>query len=179
MTSSFAKSCAIAVAILFAVTGARAAERYLKVTIPNGLATAVTGDWVEFRLRDGRNQRVSILDREGSSPDGKVSIRTEHYLDGKILDSRRVSQAIGEEFVEPPAERDGEKGDSFGRRRGTAIIQGGEAEVSIIDVYKGDRLLRTWYLSPEIPVYGVLKLVRGDGTSEFEVVDFGVADGAK
>ncbi len=180
MTRGMGKIMTMALALAFLAGIAGAGEKYKMVTIPNGLYTAEIGDWVEFKMSNGMVQKVSILERSGSGPKAQITIRTENYRDGRIQDSRRVVQDVGEEYVDPPADREGgEKGDSFGRRKGVAMIQDGETEVNIIDVYKGDKLLRTWYLTPEIPVYGVLKLVRGDGTTVFETIDFGVADGKK
>ncbi len=180
MTKGMGKIMIMALACVLLAGIASAGEKYKMVTIPNGLYTAEKGDWVEFKMANGMVQKVSILERSGSGTKAQVTVRTENYLDGKIQDSRRVVQEVGEEYIDPPADREGgEKGDSFGRRKGVAMIGDGEAEVNIIDVYKGDKLLRTWYLTPEIPVYGVLKLVRGDGSTVFETIDFGVAEGAK
>ncbi len=180
MTRGMGKIMVMALAVTLMAGMARAGEKYQKVTIPNGLYTAEIGDWVEFKMANGNVQKVSVLERSGTGPKGQVTVRTENYRDGRIQDSRRVTQDVGEEYIDPPADRDdSEKGDSFGRRKGVAMIQDGEAEVNIIDVYKGDKLLRTWYLTPEIPVYGVLKLVRGDGSLVFETIDFGVAEGKK
>ena len=157
----------------------------LSVLIPNGLWGAAVNDWVIFKMRDGTRVRHSVLTRTGQTKDSDITIRSE-VLDGeRVVSSRRWVQKIGEEFVEPPVE--GEFYDngtvdrsqySFTRREESIEFDGSRMPIQVVEVFKGDTLQRTWYLSTELPVYGVIKRTSGsDRSSDFEVVDFGFADG--
>lgn len=157
----------------------------LSVLIPNGLWDAAPNDWIIFKMRDGSRVRHSVLSRTGQSKDADITLRSE-VLDGeRVVSSRRWVQKVGEQFVEPPVE--GEFSDSatvdrsqytFTRREDAINFDGSEMTIQVVEVYKADNLLRTWYLSAEMPVYGVIKRTSGTSrTSDFEVVDFGHADG--
>ncbi len=45
-----------------------------------------------------------------------------------------------------------------------------------MDVFDGDRKVRTWYLSTEFPVYGSMKRLNGNGDPEFSLVTFGTGN---
>ncbi len=169
------KMLAVALAAILLATASFAAERFEKVFIPNGLAHAEMGDWITFKMADGTRQKHSIVERTGSAPNGEIVIHIETYsAANELQNSRRVRQAIGEEFVEPPVPA-GQK-HSYERRKETINFEGAQLEITILSVYNNGALQRVWYLSPELPVYGTIKKTFANGASEFEVVDFGFAN---
>lgn len=169
---------AFAAAVLVSVSLASvsfAAENFEKVYIPNGLAHAEIGDWITFRMADGTTQKHSIVERTGDAPNGEIVVSIESYsAANQLQNSRRIRQAIGEEFVEPPVPA-GQKY-TFERRKETINFEGAQLEITILEVYNNGSLMRVWYLSPELPVYGTIKKTFANGSSEFEVVDFGFAN---
>ncbi len=173
-----------ALAVCVAAT-AWCAGDMLSVLIPNGLWSAAPEDWVIFKMRDGSRVRHSVLSRTGQTSNDDITVRSE-ILDGeRVVSSRRWVQKIGEEFVEPPVEGEfRDNGDidrsqySFTRREESIDFDGSRMIIQVVEVYKGDTLQRTWYLSSDLPVYGVIKRTSGsDRSSDFEVIDFGFADG--
>ncbi len=169
--------------VLFAATFAHGGDM-ISVLIPNGLWDAKPNDWVIFKMRDGSRTRHSVLARSGTGADADITMRSE-VLDGdRVVSSRRWVQKVGEQFVEPPVE--GEFSDSgtidrtlytFTRREDAISFDGKEMPIQVVEVFKQNNLLRTWYLSTELPVYGVIKRTSGTSReSDFEVVDFGFAD---
>ncbi|MCD8140050.1 MAG: hypothetical protein LUE17_09800 [Planctomycetaceae bacterium] len=184
MSKRAATSVLAAVAVvLFAATFARGGDM-VSVLIPNGLWDAKVNDWVIFKMRDGSRTRHSVLARTGAGKDADITLRSE-VLDGeRVVSSRRWVQKVGEQFVEPPVE--GEFSDNgevdrslytFTRREDSISFDGSEMPIQVVEVYKQNNLLRTWYLSTQLPVYGVIKRSSGaNRESDFEVVDFGFAD---
>lgn len=164
------------VLVMTLVAGAaRGADRFEKIYIPNGLAHAEIGDWILFKMVDGTTQKHAIVEREGEGPTAEIVIRIENIVNDQPSSARRIRQAVGEEFVEPPVP-EGEK-HTYERRKETVMFEDSALEITIIDVFNNDSLERTWYLSSELPVYGVIKKVLASGASEFEVIDFGFAEG--
>ena len=166
---------ALIMVLVLAAGAAGAAERFEKIFIPNGLAHAEIGDWIMFKMGDGTVQKHSIVEREGDAPKGEIVVYIQNMVNNEPTTGRRIRQPIGEEFVEPPVP-EGES-HTYERRKETVMFEGAALEITIIDVFNGDKPVRTWYLSSELPVYGVIKKVLANGDSEFEVIDFGFADG--
>jgi hypothetical protein len=164
----------MAAMIMASVSFAGEVETFTKVFIPNGLAHAEIGDWITFRMADGTTQKHTVVERTGDAPSGEIVVSIESYSSGNALQStRRIRQAIGEELVEPPVPA-GES-HSYDRRKETIAFEGAQLEITVLDVKNNGALQRTWYLSPELPVYGTIKKTFANGSSEFEVVDFGFA----
>lgn len=166
--------CALFAAFVLTAAAACAAETFANVVIPNGLAHAEIGDWITFKMADGSSQKHSVVERTGDSPSGEIVINIESYSAGNtLMSSRRIRQAIGPEMIEPPVPA-GES-HSYTRRKETIAFEGSQLEITILEVLNNGSLQRTWYLSPELPVYGTIKKTFANGSSEFEVVDFGFA----
>ncbi len=152
-----------------------AAETLAEVRIPNGLAHAQIGDWILFKMADGTLQKHSIIERTGAAPDGEIVVHIETMVNNQPQDARRFRQAIGEELVKPPVPAG--QTHTYRRRQESIIFEGTALDITILDVLNNGALERTWYLSAELPVYGVIKKTFANGSSEFEVVDFGFANG--
>lgn len=170
------RSLYLTVAILAVVSlgGALAGERYESIQIANGLAHAEKGDWVLFKMGDGKMQKHTVTDRSAEGADADINIQIVDF-DGNIpVHSRNVRQKAGQPFVEPPPPDDKRKY-TYERRKETVNYDGSAMEVTIVDVFDGNNRVRTWYLSTEFPVYGVIKRMSGNAT-DFELLDYGVGE---
>lgn len=168
------KMLAAAFAAMLLTGIAAAAENFEKVYIPNGLAHAQMGDWITFKMSDGTTQKHTIIERTGDTPSGEIVVQIESFTpSGSLTGTRRLRQPIGPEMVEPPAPAGTNY--TYERRKETISFEGAQLEITILDVKSNGAIQRTWYLSPELPVYGTIKKTFANGSSEFEVVDFGFA----
>lgn len=173
-------SCAVLVVICALATVAVAGDM-MSVMIPNGLYEAESGDWVMFKMADGSKQKFSVVSKAGTGENADVTIRCETFDGDRMVTSRRWVQKVGKNFMQPPPEEKDEeqlKKYTFNRREDTINFDGSKMGIQIVEVYKSGRLVRTWYLSTEIPVFGVIKRLGANKSTDFEVVDFGFADGA-
>ncbi len=166
---------AAALAAIVLATASFAAETLSEVTIPNGLAHAKLGDWITFKMADGTQQRHTVIERTGDTPTSEIVVRIETLVNNQPQDVKRFRQNVGEEFVKPPVPY-GET-HTYRRRQESITFEGTLLEITILDIMNNGTLVRTWYLSTELPVYGVIKKTFANGSSEFEVVDFGFGDG--
>lgn len=157
--------------ILFLATGlAGAADRYEELYIPNGLATADVGDWVTIKLPNGTKQKHSITKRTGEGENAKLTLRIETLVNDKVTSAKEETHTAGEQFIKPPSPKDKKR--LYERREEDVAFEDSEIQATIIDVYEDDKLVRTWYLSTEFPIYATYKRVNARGTVEFEVVDY-------
>jgi hypothetical protein len=164
-----------AVAVCLGITAAFAAEeRYENIHIANGLASAAVGDWALFKLPDGKTQKHTVMARNGAGKDATATVQIVDFQGNVPVFSRKVTSPAGEEFVQPPMP-EGKKY-TFERRKETVNFDGSAIEVTIVDVFDGNKKIRTWYLSTEFPVYGVMKRLDADDIPEISMVTFGVGD---
>lgn len=159
---------------MICVGGAAAGERYESIQIANGLAHAEKGDWVLFKMGDNKLQKHSIIDRKGEGPDADLTIQIVDFSGNTPIHSKSVRQKAGKPFVEPPPPDDKKKY-TYERRKENVNYDGSAMEVTIVDVFEGNNRARTWYLSTEFPVYGVIKRMTGNNT-DFELMDYGVGE---
>ncbi len=138
--------------------------------IPNSLADAKVGEWVVYKLPEGFTQKHMVVERTGNGPDATITIRITDMLDGKVTNTREIEEVAGEAMAPMPPPKD--EGATAAIREGDAEVRGKEVDAIIVDVKKGGALLRSWYLVPEIPVYGLFKRVDANGTVEFEAIDY-------
>lgn len=167
---------ALVVAVMVCLGVADAGERYESIQIANGLAHAEKGDWVLLKMADGKLQKHTIIDRQGEGPEADVSIQIVDFTGNTPTHSRSLKQKAGKPFVEPPPPDDDKKY-TYERRKETVNYDGSAMEVTIVDVFAGNDRVRTWYLSTEFPVYGVIKRMTGNAT-DFELLDYGISDTA-
>ncbi len=166
-----------AVLVCLGVATAFAAERYENIHIANGLTSADVGDWVLFKLPDGKTQKHTVMARNGAGKEATATVQIVDFQGNVPVFSRKVTSPAGEEFVQPPMP-EGKKY-TFERRKETVDFDGSAIEATIVDVFDGDgsKKIRTWYLSTEIPVYGMIKRVGETGVDEIALVTFGVGAG--
>lgn len=169
-------SAIIALLTVICLGTVSAGERYEKIQIANGLAHAERGDWVLFKMNDGKLQKHTITSRSGEGEDAELGVQIVDFSGNIPVHSRSIKQKAGKPFVEPP-KPDDKKKYTFERRKETVKYDGSAMEVTIVDVYEESSRVRTWYLSTEFPVYGVIKRMSGDKT-DFELLDYGVGETA-
>lgn len=163
-----------AMAVCLFASLAAAEDRYETIHIANGLATADVGDWVLFKLPDGKTQKHTVLEKNGSGKDATAVVQIVDFQGNVPTFSRKMTFPAGEEFMQPPMP-EGKKF-TFERSKETIDFDGSEVEVTIVDVYDKDKKVRSWYLSTEFPVYGTMKRVDANGNPEISVVTFGSGD---
>lgn len=156
---------------ILAITGGSRIWAGEETLIPNRLATAKVGEWVSYGLPDGFVQKHTVVERSGDGAEAHLVIRIDNYKDGKIAGTSEIDEIAGEPMAPMPPARD--EGAVATVRNEEVVVKGRKVEGLAIDVKKGPALLRTWYLSPEVPVYGLVKRVDSQGNTEFEAIDFG------
>lgn len=166
----------VAFVAVAAVASAEDSEYY----IPNPLGDAEVGDWVRYAVSaDGnQEQRMTVVRRQGEGDDLKITVKYDTYSQGKLVNSGQTIHDAKDFTNELPAQA------------GHAEINIDEEEVEV----KGTTLVvtvvrfaeepeegkktgktREWYLSDDIPVYGVIKQVE-NGEKTSSLLDFGFAD---
>lgn len=170
MNTCLLRSLVFASLLVFGVGLTRAADRYEELYIPNGMATADVGDWVTIKLPNGTKQKHSVTKRTGDGDNAKVTLRIETLVNDRVTSTKEDVVTAGEQFVKPPAPKDKKR--LYERREEDIMFEDNEITTTIIDVYEDEKLVRTWYLSTEFPIYGTMKRVNANGTVEFEVVDY-------
>ena len=174
MTNRLMQLFGLALALSLFIPAAFAGERYENIHIANGLSSASVGDWVLFRMPDGKTQKHTVVERNGSGESATATVQIVDFQGNVPTFSRKVTSPAGEEFIQPPAP-EGRKY-TFERRKETVDFDGSTLEVTVVDVFDGDRKVRTWYLSTEFPVYGSMKRLNGNGDPEFSLVTFGTGN---
>lgn len=140
--------------------------------VPNRMAVSEVGEWVSFNLPDGYVQKHMVVKRDGTGPEAQVTIRVDNIYDSEVVDSKYITEPAGELMTEvtPPEDAAVEitcRPDAF-------TLKGKEYDGVAIDVTKDGKPYQVWYVSSDIPVYGLGKRTTADGTRDFEVADFGM-----
>lgn len=174
MTNRLMQLFGLALALSLSVSAAFAGERYENIHIANGLTGASVGDWVLFSMPDGTMQKHTVMEKNGAGTDATAVVQIVDFKGNVPTFSRKVTSPAGEEFIQPPMP-EGKKY-TFERRKETVDFDGTALEVTVVDVFDGDKKVRTWYLSTEFPVYGTMKRLDADGKAEFSIVTFGMGD---
>lgn len=172
------KRCFLVLAALVAVSCAARGEDEEEYYIPNPLAEARVGDWVRYvASADGhQEQRMTVVGRQGEGDELKITVKYEVYSQGKLLASNQTVHGVKDFANELP-------------ESGHATVTVDEEEVTIKgkpvactvvhieDEARDGKAGRTreWYLSDDIPIYGVVKQVEnGENTSS--LIDYGFAE---
>jgi hypothetical protein len=177
MTKILKQLLGTALAVCLFATLAVAEDRYENIHIANGLATADVGDWVLFKLPDGKTQKHTVIEKNGTGKEATAVVQIVDFQGTVPTFSRKVTSPAGEEFMQPPMP-EGKKY-TFERSKETIDFDDSEVEVTIVDVFDKDKKVRSWYLSTDIPVYGTMKRVDANGNPEFSLVTSGTAVDAK
>lgn len=140
--------------------------------VPNRLAVAAIGEWVSFELPDGYVQKHTVVKREGEGPGALVTIRVDNIYDDEIVDSNYITETAGEPLAElPHPEREditlSSAPETFG-------LKGKQYPGTAITVKRDGKTIQVWYVSSDLPVYGLGKRVDAEGADDFEIADFGM-----
>ncbi len=139
--------------------------------LPNRLATAEVGEWVMYQLPGGFTQRHMVVERTGSGEDANITIKVDDILDGKVTQSHEVTEIAGKPMAPMPQLKD--PATTAVVREETVKVKDKSFKCVAVDIKKGNDVMRTWYVSPDFPVYGLVKRVEVKGTEpSFEAVDF-------
>lgn len=139
--------------------------------IPNRLSTAQVGEWVLFQLPGGYTQKHMVVERTGDGEDANITVRVDDILDGKVTQTREVVEIAGPPTAPMPSPKD--PGAVATVRDEEVVVKGKKFKALAVDVKKDGALLRTWYISPDFPVYGLIKRTEDKGNEpSFEAIDF-------
>ncbi|MCC8190108.1 MAG: hypothetical protein LIP77_05645 [Planctomycetes bacterium] len=163
------KHILVAVLLLGAVGLAGAEEVTM---LPNRMAVSAVGEWVEFSLPDGYIQRHTVAERNGEGPEAEVIIRVDNIYDGEVVESSTVTETAGEPETAPPVPSDTSV--TLRCYPDTFSIRGAEYEGVAVEVSRDGEPYQIWYVSPDIPVYGLGKRENLNDDGSFEIAGFGL-----
>ncbi len=158
-------SMVVVVAAILSASVAFAAEAKL----PNPLHDAKPGEWALFEIPGGYTQKQTIVSRQGSGPEAEIKIRIDNIYNGEVVNSQEVTEVAGEESFELP---EPESDVVLSVTEETIALKGKDVPVTVITATESDGSATSWYISPVVPVYGLVKQVADDEV-EINLVDFG------
>lgn len=142
------------------------------VQVPNRMAVSEIGEWVSFNLPDGYVQKHTVVKREGVGAEAQVTIRVDNIYDGEVVNSDYIVEDAGEPVTEVSPSEDA--GVAFTCRPDAFMLKGKEYQGVALEVTRDGKPYQVWYISADIPVYGLGKRTSADNTSGFEIGDFGM-----
>lgn len=163
---------ALALALVLSATALWAGE----AGVPNRLATAKVGEWATYSVPNGYQQKLTVIKREGDGPEAQVTVRVDNIYDGQLVNSTEFVRDAGAP-MEPPRV-DYEPGVSVEIKRRSVTVKGRSMEATVVEVeydYDDEDIDDEeveWYVSAEVPVFGIIRKIEDDKTV-FELVDFG------
>ncbi len=163
---------------LLLVLGLAAAAAAGETGVPNRLATAKVGEWATYRLPDGYTQKQTVIARTGTGPEAMVTIRIENIYDGQVVTTAEVQEQAGTPITAPQVPD--QVGVKLEIKKENVQVKGRNIVATVLDMERdddngdddGDDEETKWYLSAEIPVFGIIKQ-KVDDDVVFELVDFG------
>ena len=159
----------VALAAVIGIGSAMALE-----AVPNRLATAKAGEWASYGFPNGYTQKQTVISREGDGAEAMVTVRIEDIYENEVVQTREISRPAGEPMTEPEIPDD--PNISVDIRQDNTEVKGKTLAATVIVVDKDyddeDDERSEWWISSEIPVFGIIKVV-ADGETRFEIVDFG------
>lgn len=139
--------------------------------VPNRMAKSEIGEWVVFNLPDGDIQKHIVVKRDGEGVKAQVTIRVDNIYDGEVVNSEYIVEDAGESHVAVPPPHDEKV--KIRCRDETIGLKGNEYKGVRLDVERDGKPYQTWYISSDIPVYGLIRRSEANG-AEFEIADFGM-----
>lgn len=163
-----------ALALALGIGAAAAGEQ----NVPNRLATAKIGEWATYRIPNGYQQKLTVIKRDGDGPEAQVTVRVDNIYNNEVVNTVEFARDAGNP-AEPPRIEFGEGVEvevDVGNKLVSVKGRNIEATVVEIDYEYGDDDIDDeevkWYVSAEIPVFGIIKKEENDVVS-FELVDYG------
>lgn len=143
--------------------------------VPNRIATAQVGEWATYRIPNGYTQKLTVVNREGEGPSAVVTVLVENFYDGELVDSSEIVQEAGEPMnpITPPEDPNV----SIKVEMKDVTVKGKTIRATVVKVERegegdDDDEDVKWYLSNEVPVFGLIKQ-DADDDMEYELLDFG------
>ena len=172
------KKAIIVLALCFAaVAGAAAGQE--NGTVPNSLSDAKVGEWASYMLPGGYVQKLTVIKREGEGPYALVTVKIDNIYDGKVVESKEVTEEAGEAFSTPSTYND--EGVTVSVRNETVKIGGKQAAAGVVAINKWlgwdneDNEVTEWWVSSDVPVFGIVKKLY-NGEVEWELFKQGYDD---
>ena len=156
------------VALVFVVMAIAAVARAGEEGIPNRLAAAKVGEWVLYKIPGGYTQKQTVVKREGDGAAAKVTVRVDNIYEGQVANSHEMTDTAGTSFAPLPPTDSGVK---LSVSKEKITVKGKTIDAVKLDKDNGESV---WYLSPEIPVYGVIKVI-SHGSETCDLIDYGDA----
>jgi hypothetical protein len=142
--------------------------------LPNPLRNVRAGQWARYRVNTlfgTAEQRQTVVAVSGNGDEAVITIRTEMSLDGEIVDEREEAATYAKLLAEQAAALDGTENQSVSERE---IPVAGASIPAVAVRYTQDGEEYTLFLSEDIPLAGVIRLVReGSGEPVVELIDYG------
>lgn len=162
----------VAGVVLFGISAAMAGES----GVPNRIATAQVGEWATYKMPTGYTQKLTVTNREGEGPTAMVTVLVENFYEGELVDSSEIVQEAGERVN--PVEVPDDPKISIKVEMKDVTVKGRTIRATVVkvereaDVDDEDDEEIEWYLSNEIPVFGLIKQDTDDDM-EYELLDYG------
>ena len=145
-----------------------------EIGVPNRLAVAKVGEWASYRVPNGYTQKLTVVAREGDGPSATVTVRVDNIYDSQVVNSSEIVRDAGEPIEAPRVP--GNNVESVEIETRTMTVLNRQLLVTIVDIEydngDDDDDDVEWYLSGDIPVFGIIKQVTDDNTP-FELVEYG------
>lgn len=144
--------------------------------IPNRLATAKIGEWATYRLPNGYLQKLTVIKRDGEGPEAMVTVRVENIYDNEVVNTIEFARDAGNPMEPPRVEDDPAVSWEITTRNVT--VNGKAIVATVVEIeyeYDDDDIDDEeveWYMSADIPVFGLIKKVDDDDVT-FELVEYG------
>ncbi|MCD8138713.1 MAG: hypothetical protein LUE17_02870 [Planctomycetaceae bacterium] len=136
------------------------------------MAISEVGEWMAFNLPDGYTQVHTVVKRDGDGAEAQITIRVDNVYDGEVVDTKYITETAGEAMTELPEPSSADT--TLSIRPTKFTLKGHEYDGVAIDVAKNGEPYQVWYVSSDIPVYGVGKRTNADGFASYEIADFGM-----
>lgn len=157
-----------------AVSGAGAGGEH---EVPNPLADSQVGDWVSYAISDdGRQeQKMTVIRRDGDGDGLKVVVKYDTYVNGMLTNSGTTTHS-GADFAGQLPVQPGE-GVEVEIDARDIEVKGEAIPCIVVKVTKNEGggkppVVREWFLSDMIPVYGVVRQSE-NGKSTSRLLDYG------
>ncbi len=146
-----------------------------EIRVPNRLATAKVGEWASYSLPSGYIQKQSVISRTGEGPSASVVVRIENIYQGQLVNSHEIVKEAGDPYHMPEIPtNDGSV--KFSRK--TITVKGKPIDTMVIEMEEEDEgdddddEEVKWYISAEIPVFGIVRQEMDDDIV-YDLVDYG------
>lgn len=156
----------LAAALVFCLASASAGEG---AVIPNSLHDARVGEWTLYKTQNGYTQKHTVVKVDGTGPSAAVAVRIDNIYNGEVVDSHEVYHEAGgvNHPIKLPEGRDAKIEVSTK----DVTVKGKTIRATVVELERDDDEME-WYLSDEVPVFGMIKQISDDDL-EYDLIDYG------